>query len=166
MRLKSNVCIPTLHTLFHRLSVSQPIPSFLYPAFFHHMAPSSALQTVDELSEHISQLLQRSSQTEAETRSITLQYLALKGQIEQIKASVVEERMKQQVCADEIAHLKELAVPRRSGSKQHVRNSVHSSLGLKSRGQLTPWSRLRVPSYLDLARNASVLPSSRLRCNV
>jgi len=97
------------------------------------MASSSALQTTDELLERVSQLLQHSSQTEAETRSTTLHCLALKGQIEQVKASVVEERMKQQVCADEIARLKEMVAPRRSGGKQHIRNSVHSSLGLKFR---------------------------------
>jgi len=97
------------------------------------MASSSALQTVDELLERVSQLLQLSSQTEAENRSVTLQCLALKGQIEQVKASVVEERMKQQVCTDEFARLKEMAVPRRSDSKQHIPNSAHSSLGLKSR---------------------------------
>jgi hypothetical protein len=65
------------------------------------------------------------------TRSMTLQCLALKCQIEQVKASVVEERMKQQVCTDEIARLKEMAAPRRSGSKQHIRDSFHSSLGLE-----------------------------------
>lgn len=101
------------------------------------MPSSSALQTFSELSERVSQLLQRSSQAEAETRSVALQCLALKAQIEQIKASVVEERMKQQVCADEIARLKEMAAPRRPGSKEHIRNSVHSSLGLKSRQQPT-----------------------------
>jgi hypothetical protein len=89
------------------------------------MASSSALQTGNELLERVSQLLQHSSQTEAETRSITLQCLALKCQIEQVKASVVEERMKQQVCTDEIARLKEMAAPRRSGSKQHIRDSFH-----------------------------------------
>ena len=97
------------------------------------MAPSSALPTINQLLEHVSQLLQRSSQAEAETRSITLQCLALKDQIEHAKASVVEERMKQLVCTDKIARLKETATPRHSDRKQHIRNSVHSSLGLKSR---------------------------------
>ena len=97
------------------------------------MASSSALQTIDELLERVSQLLQLSSQTEAENISITLQCLALKDQIEQVKASVVEERMRQQVCTDEFARLKEMAAPRRSYSKQHIPGSVHWSLGLKSR---------------------------------
>ena len=101
------------------------------------MTSSPAVPTVRQLSEHVSQLLQRSSQIEAETRSTTLQCLELKSKIEQIKASVVEERMKQLVCADEIAHLKEMAAPRRSGSKEHIRNNVHSSLGLKPRRQPT-----------------------------
>jgi len=94
-------------------------PSFRYPAFFHHMASSSA-STVHQLFEHVSQLLQRSSQTEAETGSVTLRCLELKSQIEQAKASVVEERMKQQVCKEEIARLKETAAPRHSGSKEYV----------------------------------------------
>lgn len=98
---------------------------------------SSALPTAHQLLEHVSQLLQRSSQAEAEARSTSLQCLELKGQIEQVKASVVEERMKQLVCADEIAHLKRMAAPRRSSSKEHIRNSIHSNLGLKSRRQHT-----------------------------
>lgn len=145
VRLKSSACIPTLHTLLHQLSVSQPIPSFIYPAFFHRMASLSALPTVNKLSEHVSQLLQRSSQTEAETRSITLQCLALRDQIEKTKASVVEERMKQLVCADEIARFKKTAVPRHSGSKLHPRNKVHSSLGLKSGDSLQHGCNSRYP---------------------
>ena len=94
------------------------------------MASSSVLPAVHQLLEHVSQLLQRSSQAEAETTSVTLLCLELKAQIEQAKASVVEERMKQLVCREEIARLKEIATPRRSGSKGHIRNSVHSSLGL------------------------------------
>lgn len=82
------------------------------------MESSSAVPTVHQLSERVSQLLQRSSQIEAETRSTALQCLELKGKIEQIKANVVEERMKQQVCADEIARLKEMAAPRHSASKE------------------------------------------------
>jgi len=97
------------------------------------MASSSAFPTIDQLLEHISRLLQCSSQAEAEAISATLQCLSLKDQIEHTKASVVEERMKQLVCAEKIARLKEMAAPRHSGRKQHIRNSVHSSLGLKSR---------------------------------
>ena len=78
-------------------------------------------------------MLQRGSQIEAETRFTTLQCLVIKDQIEQTKVSVVEERMKQQVCADKIARLKEMAAPRNSGGKEHVHNNVHSSLGLKFR---------------------------------
>ena len=81
------------------------------------MESSSALPTVHQLLEHVSQSLQRNSETEAETGSVTLRCLELKSQIEQAKASVVEERMKQQVCRDEIARLKEMAAPRRSDSK-------------------------------------------------
>jgi len=81
------------------------------------MASSSVLPTVHQLSEHVSRLLQRSSQIEAETVSVTLQCLELKGQIEKAKASAVEERMKQQVCREEIARLKEIAASGRSDSK-------------------------------------------------
>ena len=101
------------------------------------MASSSVLPAVHQLLEHVSQLLQRCSQTEAETKSVTLRCLELKGQIEQAKASVVEERMKQQVCRDEIARVKDMADPRRSGSKKYICNSVNSRLGLKSRQQDT-----------------------------
>ena len=91
------------------------------------MASSSALPTAPQLLEHVSQLLQRSSQTEAETIFMALQCLELKGKIEQTKATVVEERMKQLVCTDEIAYLKKIATPRHSSSKEHIRNGVHSS---------------------------------------
>lgn len=101
------------------------------------MASPSVLPTVNQLLEYISHLLQRDSQTEAETKSVALQCLALKSQIEQIKASVVEERMKQQVCADEIARLKEMAAPRRPASEEHTHNGTRSSLGLKPRRQHT-----------------------------
>jgi len=47
---------------------------------------------------------------------MALQCLDLKGKIEQTKTSVVEERMKQLVCADEIAYLKNIAAPRHSGT--------------------------------------------------
>lgn len=97
------------------------------------MASSSVLPAVHQLLEHVSQLFQRSSQTEAEIRSVSLLCLELKAQIEQAKASVVEERMKQLVCRDEIARLKEIAIPRFSDSKGHIRNGVRLSLGLKSR---------------------------------
>lgn len=96
------------------------------------MASSLALPTVNQLLERISHLLQRNSRTEAETISVTLQWLALKSQIEQIKASVVEERMKQQVCADKIAHLKAMAVPRRPASEENTHDTILSNLGLKS----------------------------------
>ena len=110
------------------------------------MASSSALPTVHQLSEHVSQLLQRSSQTEAETVSVTLRCLELKDQIEKAKASAVEERMKQQVCREEIARLKEMAAPRRSDSKEYFRNGVHWSLGLKSRP--TVYSMIATPGTL------------------
>jgi len=110
------------------------------------MASSSVLPTIHQLSERVSQLLQRSSQTETETGSVTLRCLELKGQIEQAKASVVEERMKQQVCKEEIARLKEMAAPRHSGGKEYIRNSVHSSLGLKSRP--TVYSTIATPGTL------------------
>ena len=152
-------------SLFRQLSLSHPIPPFVYPAFSHHMAPS-VLPTVSQLLEHVSQLLQCSSQTEAETRSVTLLCLGLKNQIEQTKASVVEERMKQLVCKDEIARLKEMAAPRRSGSKEHICDTVHSSLGLTYMRQSTAWLRLQAPSYPVLARNTLVLPRSRERCDV
>jgi len=90
------------------------------------MASSSALPTINNLLEYVSQLLQHSSQAEAEARSVALQCLELKGKIEQTKANVVEERMKQLVCTDEIAHLKKISVPRYSGSKRYVENTVHS----------------------------------------
>jgi hypothetical protein len=101
------------------------------------MASSSALPTVPQLLEHVSQLLQRSSQTEAETILIALQCLELKGKIEQTKATVVEERMKQLVCTDNIAYLKKIVAPRQSSGEEHTRNGVHSSLGLKPRPQPT-----------------------------
>ena len=85
------------------------------------MASSSALPTVHQLLEHISQSVQRSSQTEAEARTMALQCLDLKGRIEQTKTSVVEERMKQLVCADEIAYLKKIAASRHSGGNEHSR---------------------------------------------
>ena len=110
------------------------------------MGSSSTLSTVHQLSEHVSQLLQRSSQTETETGSVTLRCLELKDQIEQAKASVVEERMKQQVCKEEIARLKEMAAPRRSGGKEYIHNSAHSSLGLKSRP--TVYSMIATPGTL------------------
>ena len=91
------------------------------------MASPSALPTVNNLLEYVSQLLQRSSQAEAEARSVALQCLELKGKIEQTKVTVVEERMKQLVCADEIAHLKKIAVPRYSGSEGYIENSALQS---------------------------------------
>jgi len=136
------------------------LPSFRYPAFFYHMASSSVLPTVHQLLEHVSQLLRRSSQTEAETGSVTLRCLELKNQIEQAKASVVEERMKQQVCRDEIARLKEMAAPRRSGSKGYICNSVHSSLGLKSRP--TVYSMIATPGTLVPRPRSKYVSTARL----
>ena len=95
---------------------------------------------------------------------MTLRCFELKGQIEQAKARVVEERMKQQVCRDEIAHLKEATAPGRSSSKENIRNDVHSCLGLKFRRQPTACLRLLGPSFPDPARNALVPPSSRRWC--
>ena len=105
-------------TFYHQLSLSRPIHSFAYPAFVYPMASPSALPTVHQLLDRVSQLLQRSSQTEAETVFMTLQCLELKGKIEQTKVAVVEERMKQLVCADKIAYLKNTAAPRQSSSKE------------------------------------------------
>lgn len=97
-------------------------PLLCVPSFRLSMASSSALPTIHQLLEQVSLLLQRGSRTEAETISMALQCLELKGQIEQTKASVVEERMKQLVCKDEIAHLKKVTAPRCSGSKSRFRN--------------------------------------------
>jgi len=128
------------------------------------MASSSVLPTIHQLLEHVSQLLQRSSQTEAETGSVTLRCLELKDQIEQAKASVVEERMKQQVCREEIARLNEMAAPRHSGSKEYIRNSVHSSLGLKSRP--TAYSTIAIPGTLVPRPRSKCVSTAPLGCGV
>lgn len=113
----------------HQLSLSKPIHSFAYPAFVYPMASSSALPTVHQLLGRVSQLLQRSSQTEAETASVTLQCIELKGKIEQTKAAVVEERMKQLVCTDEITNLKKMATPRHPSGKENIRSQFIRASG-------------------------------------